>query len=93
MNADAIDDPPRLRRTGVALDHHVLDRHSAFDGGDDGGKLEQQTVAGSSRRLPELGLSRRSTRAGSLWMPSGMPHKKRARLLRRRNEATGRQAA
>jgi|SRR5271163_439273 len=45
MDADAIDDPPRLRRTDVALDHHVLDRHCAFDGGDDGGKLEQQTVA------------------------------------------------
>src|SRR5438445_5742127 len=27
------------------------------------------------------GPSRRCTRAGSPWMPSGMPHKKRARLL------------
>ena len=45
MDADAIDDPPRLRRIDVALDHHVLDRNRAFDGGDDGGKLEQHTVA------------------------------------------------
>ena len=45
MDADAIDDPPRLRRIDVALDHHVLDRNRAFDGGDDRGKLEQHTVA------------------------------------------------
>jgi hypothetical protein len=36
------------------------------------------------------GPPRRCTRAGSPWMPLGVPHKKRARLLRRRNEATGR---
>ena len=47
MDADAIDDSPRLRRIDVALDHHVLDRNRAFDGGDDGGKLEQHTVAHS----------------------------------------------
>ena len=34
MDADAIDDPPRLRRIDVALGHHALDRHGAFDGGD-----------------------------------------------------------
>jgi hypothetical protein len=28
MDADAIDDPPRLRRTDVALYHHVLTAHS-----------------------------------------------------------------
>src|SRR5271166_2540200 len=37
MDADAIDDSPRLRRIDVALDHHVLDRNRAFDGGDHGG--------------------------------------------------------
>ena len=45
MDADAVDDAPRLRRFAIALDHQVLDCHCAFDGGDDGGKLEQQTVA------------------------------------------------
>ncbi len=29
----------------VALDHQLLDRDRAFDGGDDGGKLQQQPVA------------------------------------------------
>src|ERR1700722_3989048 len=45
MDANAIDDRPRLRRIDVALEHHVLDRNRTFDGGDDGGKLEQHTVA------------------------------------------------
>jgi len=45
MDADAIDDPPRLRRIDVALEHHVLDRDRTFDGGHDRGELQQQSVA------------------------------------------------
>ena len=45
MDAHAVDDAASLRGSGVALDHHLLDRHRTFDGGDNGGKLEQQTVA------------------------------------------------
>ena len=30
---------------GVALDHQLLDRDRAFDGGDDGGEFQQQPVA------------------------------------------------
>ena len=30
---------------GVALDHQLLDRDGAFDGGDDRGKFQQQPVA------------------------------------------------
>jgi hypothetical protein len=47
MDADAIHDPPRLRRIDVALGHHVLDRHCAFDGGDDGGKFQQKAITHS----------------------------------------------
>ena len=39
-----------LRRPGVALDHQLLDRDRAFDGGDDGGKLQQKPIA---RRLDD----------------------------------------
>ena len=46
IDADAVDDALRLRRVSVALDHQFLDRNRAFDGGDDGGKLQQQPVAG-----------------------------------------------
>ena len=35
---------------GVALDHQFLDRDRAFDGGDDGGKLQQKPIA---RRLDD----------------------------------------
>ena len=45
VDADAIDDALRLGNVGVALDHQRLDRNRAFDRGDDGGKLQQQSIA------------------------------------------------
>jgi hypothetical protein len=48
IDADAIEDALGLEGSGVALGHQVLDRDRAFDGGDDGGKLQQKPIA---RRL------------------------------------------
>ena len=50
IDADAVDDALGFGRPGVALDHQLLDRNRAFDGGDDRRKLQQQAVA---RRLDD----------------------------------------
>jgi hypothetical protein len=52
-----------LRRLRVAFDHQLLDQNRAFDGGDDGGKLQQQPIAhgfGSSRRSRTKRISTRT---------------------------------
>ena len=45
IDADAVDDALSLGTSRVALGHQLLDRDRAFDGGDDGRKLQQQPVA------------------------------------------------
>ena len=60
IDADAIDDALVFRRPGVALGHQLLDRDRAFDGGDDGGKLQQHPVA---RRLDDAPAEARARSA------------------------------
>ena len=74
IDADAIDDALRLRRLGVALDHQLLDRDRAFDGGDDGGKLQQQPVA---RRLDDAAAEARHDRPRRLAMLAHRPRRPR----------------
>ena len=76
VDADAIDDTLRLGNVGVALDHQRLDRDRAFDGGDDGGKLQQQPIA---RRLDDPAPKSRHDRPRRLAM---LAHRlRRARLV------------
>src|SRR5271166_2962364 len=63
--ADAIDDPFRLRRPGVALDHQLLDGDRAFDRRDDRGKIEQEPVA---RGLDDAAAQARHDRPSRLAM-------------------------
>ena len=74
IDADAVDDALRLRRLGVALDHQLLDRDRAFDGGDDGGKLQQQPVA---RRLDDAPAEARHDRPRRLAMLAHRPRRPR----------------
>jgi hypothetical protein len=65
VDADAIDDAFRLGCIGVALGHQFLDRNGAFDGGDDGGKFQQQPVA---HRFDDPAPERRQDRPARLTM-------------------------
>jgi hypothetical protein len=76
VDADAIDDALGFGRPGVALDHQFLDRDRGFDGGDDGGKLQQQSVA---RRLDDAPAQARHDRPRRFAMLSD--RKGRARLV------------
>jgi hypothetical protein len=69
-DADAVEDALRLGRPGVALGHQFLDRDRAFDGGDDGGKLEQEPVAG---RLDDAAAETRYHRPRRLAMLADRP--------------------
>ena len=76
VDADAIDDALRLGNVGVALGHQRLDRDGAFDPGDDGGKLQQQSIA---RRLDDAAPKSRHDRPRRLAM---LTHRsRRARLV------------
>ena len=65
-----------LRHIGVALDHQLLDRDRAFDGGDNRGKLQQHAVA---RRLDDAPAVARDDRPRRLAMLAHRP--RRARLV------------
>ena len=71
VDADAIADALLLWHVGVALGHHGLDRHRAFHGGDDGGKLQQHAIA---RRLDEPAAERAHDRRRRL---SSLAHRLR----------------
>ena len=60
--------------SGVALDHQLLDRDRAFDGGDDGGKLQQQPVA---HRLDDAAPEARHDRPRRLAMLAHRPRRPR----------------
>jgi hypothetical protein len=54
IDADAVDDALIIGGPGVALDHQLLDRNRAFDGGDDGGKLQQEAIADDPDDAPAV---------------------------------------
>ena len=71
MDADAIDDALGLGRAGVALDHQLLHRDGAYNGGDHGGEFEQQAVA---HRLDDAIRAIQRHRAGRLDILPYRPH-------------------
>ena len=73
VDADAIDDALGLRNVGVALGHQLLDRDRAFDGGDDGGKLQQQPVAHRLDDAPAKTRHDRPRRVAMLANASAVP--------------------
>jgi hypothetical protein len=76
IDADAIKDAFRFGRLGVALDHHLLERDRAFDGGDDGGKLKQQAVSSRLDDAAAKACHNRSRRRAML-----ADRSRRARLI------------
>ena len=74
IDADAVDDALGLGDVGVALGHQLLDRDRAFDGGDDGGKFQQQPV---THRLDDAPAVARHDRPRRLAMLAHRPRRPR----------------